>query len=83
MTPIFPMGLIEQEMSPERWIPIPEEVLEVLSLWRPTAHPRAPSRQALDTPARIFYKYEGVSPRRQPQAQHICSAGLLQQARGV
>jgi len=63
MTPIFPMGLIEQEMSPERWIPIPEEVLEVLSLWRPTPLIRAHRlEQALDTPARIFYKYEGVSP---------------------
>ncbi len=63
MAPIFPMGLIEQEMSAERWIPIPEEVLDILSIWRPTPVFRARRlEQALGTPARIFYKYEGVSP---------------------
>jgi len=60
---IFPMSLIEQEMSPERYIAIPEEVLEVYKLWRPTPLYRAHRlEKALQTPARIYYKYEGVSP---------------------
>ena len=63
LAPLFPMALIEQEMSPERYIPIPEEVLEVYKLWRPTPLYRAHRlEKALDTPARIYYKYEGVSP---------------------
>jgi tryptophan synthase beta chain len=63
LSPIFPMGLIEQEVSAEPEIEIPEEVREVYKLWRPTPLYRAhrPER-ALDTPARIYYKYEGVSP---------------------
>ncbi|MBI2914687.1 MAG: TrpB-like pyridoxal phosphate-dependent enzyme [Firmicutes bacterium] len=61
--PIFPMGLLEQEMSSERWIDIPEEVLDVYRLWRPTPLYRANRLEAaLKTPARIYYKYEGVSP---------------------
>jgi tryptophan synthase beta chain len=60
---IFPMSLIEQEMSTERWIDIPQEVLDVWSLWRPTPLIRATRWEAmLDTPAKIFYKYEGGSP---------------------
>jgi len=60
---LFPMALLEQEMSAERWIPIPEEVLEVYSLWRPTPLIRALSlERVLGTPAEIWYKYEGVSP---------------------
>ncbi|HEB95626.1 MAG TPA: TrpB-like pyridoxal phosphate-dependent enzyme [Sedimenticola thiotaurini] len=60
---IFPQALIEQEMSPERWIPIPEEVREVLRLWRPSPLYRARRlEQALGTPARIYYKNEAVSP---------------------
>ncbi|MFH1087136.1 MAG: TrpB-like pyridoxal phosphate-dependent enzyme [Chloroflexota bacterium] len=60
---VFPMALIEQEMSPQRYIDIPEEVLDVYRLWRPTPLYRAYRlEKALDTPARIFYKYEGVSP---------------------
>ncbi len=63
MTPIFPVGLLEQEMSPERWIDIPEEILEVYSLWRPTPLVRAfQLEEALGTKAKIYYKYEGVSP---------------------
>ena len=57
------MELIKQEVSQERWIEIPEEVRDVLRLWRPTPLYRARRfEKALDTPARIFYKYEGVSP---------------------
>lgn len=63
LAPIFPMGLLEQEMSAERWIKIPEPVLDVYSLWRPTPLYRAIKlEQALQTPAKIFYKYEGASP---------------------
>jgi tryptophan synthase beta chain len=63
LTPIFPMGLIEQEVSTERWIDIPEEVLQIYTLWRPTPLHRAKRlEEALGTPAKIYYKYEGVSP---------------------
>ena len=61
--PIFPMNLVEQEVSTERWIDIPEGILEVLNIWRPSPLVRAYAlEKALDTPARIYYKYEGVSP---------------------
>jgi tryptophan synthase beta chain len=57
------MGLIMQEVATERWVPIPEEVLEIYRLWRPSPLIRARRlEKALDTPARIYYKYEGVSP---------------------
>lgn len=60
---LFPMSLIMQEMSPERYIEIPEPVREIYKLWRPTPMFRARRlEQALDTPAHIYYKYEGVSP---------------------
>lgn len=63
LAPIFPMGLILQEVSQDRWIPIPEEVLDIYRLWRPTPLFRAERlEKVLGTPARIFYKYEGVSP---------------------
>ena len=57
------MNLIEQEVSQERWIDIPEEVLEMLALWRPSPLYRARRlEEALGTPARIYYKHEGFSP---------------------
>jgi len=60
---VFPMNLIEQEMSSERWIDIPQEVQAILRTWRPTPLVRAfKLEQALKTPARIYYKYEGASP---------------------
>jgi tryptophan synthase beta chain len=63
LEPIFPKAIIEQEMSGTRWMPIPEEVLNALALWRPTPLYRAIRlEQALNTPAKIFYKYEGTSP---------------------
>jgi len=63
LAPLFPMELIKQEMSTERWIDIPEEVQDVYRLWRPTTLFRAHRlEKALDTPAKIFYKYEGSSP---------------------
>ena len=62
LAPLFPMALIMQEVSTERWIEIPEEVQEVYRTWRPTALHRAYRlEKALDTPAKIFYKYEGTS----------------------
>jgi len=63
MLPLFPPGLLEQEMSSERWIPIPDEVRRIYQLWRPSPLVRAHRlEQALGTPARIYFKYEGVSP---------------------
>jgi tryptophan synthase beta chain len=63
MLAIFPMALIEQEMSPQRWIDIPDEVREIYKLWRPSPLYRAHRlEKVLGTPARIYYKYEGVSP---------------------
>ena len=63
LAPLFPMSLIMQEVSQDRWIDIPEEVREVYRLWRPSPLYRAVRlEKALGTPAKIFYKYEGVSP---------------------
>lgn len=63
LIPLFPMGLIEQEVSPERWISIPDEVREIYKLWRPSPLFRAHRlEKALGTPAKIYYKYEGGSP---------------------
>ena len=84
LTPIFPMGLIMQEVSPEPLIPIPEPVREAYKLWRPTPLYRARRlEQALGTRARIFYKYEGVSAAGShkpntavPQAYENAQAGI-------
>jgi tryptophan synthase beta chain len=63
LSAIFPMGLIMQEVSQERYIDIPEEVLEIYSLWRPSPLYRAYNlEKELGTPAKIYYKNEGVSP---------------------
>ncbi|MFP4071859.1 MAG: TrpB-like pyridoxal phosphate-dependent enzyme [Desulfovibrionales bacterium] len=63
LTPIFPMGVIEQELSPDRWIPIPEPVLDAYRLYRPTPLVRAERlERAIGTKCRIFYKNESVSP---------------------
>jgi tryptophan synthase beta chain len=63
MGAIFPPGLLEQETSTQRWIEIPQEVREILRLWRPSPLFRAHRLEAvLGTPAKIYYKYEGVSP---------------------
>ena len=62
LAPIFPMALIQQEFSPERYIEIPEEVQAIYRTWRPTVLHRAYRlEKALDTPAKIFFKYEGTS----------------------
>ncbi len=63
LSPIFPMEIIKQEASQERWIDIPEQVLDIYRLWRPAPLYRARNlEKLLDTPAKIYYKYEGVSP---------------------
>lgn len=63
LAPLFPQALIEQEVTDQRYIDIPDEVLEVYRLWRPSPLYRARRlEKALGTPARIYYKYEGVSP---------------------
>jgi len=63
LAPVFPQALIAQEVSQERWIEIPDEVQDVLRMWRPSPLYRAIRwEKALDTPAKIYYKWEGVSP---------------------
>jgi len=63
LAPLFPMALIQQEMSSDKYIEIPEEIQDVYRTWRPTTLFRAKKlEQALDTPAKIFYKFEGSSP---------------------
>ena len=84
MLAIFPMPLIEQEMSMQRWIDIPDEVREIYQLWRPSPLYRAHRlEKALGTPAKIYYKYEGVSPAGShkpnsaiPQAYYNKQAGI-------
>jgi tryptophan synthase beta chain len=84
LTPIFPMGLIEQEVSQAPEVEIPEEVRRAYGLWRPTPLYRARRlEQALGTPAKIFYKYEGTSPAGShkpntavPQAYENARAGV-------
>ncbi len=63
LAPVFPMNLIEQEVSTERWITIPDEVMNIYSIWRPSPLIRAVAlEKALGTPAKIYYKNESVSP---------------------
>jgi tryptophan synthase beta chain len=84
LTPIFPMGLILQEVSGEPQVEIPEEVREAYKLWRPTPLFRARRlERELDTPAHIYFKYEGVSPAGShkpntavPQAYENAKAGV-------
>ena len=60
---IFPENLVKQEMCPDRWVEIPDEVRDIYALWRPTPLYRARRLEAaLQTPAHIYYKYEGTSP---------------------
>lgn len=84
MEAIFSKGVVEQEVSTERWIEVPEPVREVLALWRPTPLLRSVRlERALDTPAHIYYKYEGASPAGShkpnsavPQAWYAKQAGI-------
>lgn len=81
---LFPMALIMQEMSPERWIEIPEPVREVYKLWRPTPFFRAHRlEQALGTPAHIYYKYEGASPVGSHKPNTAVAQAYYNKAEGV
>ncbi|MTW20093.1 TrpB-like pyridoxal phosphate-dependent enzyme [Allochromatium palmeri] len=81
---IFPRGVIEQEMSTEREIEIPEPVREVWRQWRPSPLYRARRlEQALQTPAKIFYKYEGVSPAGSHKANSAIAQAFYNKAEGV
>ena len=63
MTAIFPENIVRQEMCPDRFVDVPDEVRDIYALWRPTPLLRAVRlEKALQTPAHIYYKYEGVSP---------------------
>ncbi|NEB06488.1 pyridoxal-phosphate dependent enzyme, partial [Streptomyces sp. SID13726] len=63
LAPLFPLALVQQEVTTERYVEIPQTVREIYALWRPSPLVRARRlEQALGTPARIYYKYEGVSP---------------------
>jgi len=84
MARIFPDALIEQEVSRERWIPIPEEVRELLRLWRPSPLYRAHRLEAaLGTPAKIYYKYEGVSPAGSHKPNTALAQGWYNKQAGI
>src|SRR5215212_2398474 len=84
LSPIFPMGLIEQEVSTEPDIEIPEEVREVYRLWRPTPLHRARRlERELDTPAHVYYKYEGVSPAGSHKPNTAVAQAYYNQREGI
>ena len=75
LAPLFPMALIGQEVSTERYIEIPDPIRDVLAMWRPTPLFRADNLEAaLGTDCKIFYKYEGTSPP-DPQRRLIVTPG--------
>ncbi|MFA5794695.1 MAG: TrpB-like pyridoxal phosphate-dependent enzyme [Candidatus Brocadiia bacterium] len=84
LAPIFPMGLIKQEVSTERFIDIPDEVLEVYRMWRPTPLVRAYNLERyLGTPARIYYKNESVSPTGSHKPNTAVAQAYYNKAEGV
>jgi tryptophan synthase beta chain len=84
LKPIFPMGLIKQEVSRDRYIPIPQEVREIYRIWRPTPLYRARRlEQALKTPAEIYYKWEGVSPPGSHKPNSAVAQAYYNKAEGV
>jgi tryptophan synthase beta chain len=84
LAPLFPMALIKQEVSGERWIEIPDEVRDALKLWRPSPLFRARRlERALGTPARIYYKYEGVSPAGSHKPNTAIAQAYYNQKEGV
>ena len=84
LAPLFPMAIIGQEVSAERSIPIPDEVREIYRLYRPTPLFRAHRlERALDTPARIYYKYEGVSPAGSHKPNTAIAQAYYNKAEGV
>ena len=84
LSPLFPKALIEQEMSRERWVPIPAKVRELYQLWRPTPLHRAHGLEAaLGTPAHIYYKHEGVSPPGSHKPNTAIAQAYYNQAEGI
>ncbi|MCE5218804.1 TrpB-like pyridoxal phosphate-dependent enzyme, partial [bacterium] len=84
MAPLFPMALLAQEMSAERWHEIPDEVREVYKIWRPTPVFRAYAlEKALDTPAHIYYKNEGVSPAGSHKPNTAVAQAYYNKAEGI
>ncbi len=84
LTPLFPMALIGQEVSTDRWIDIPGPVLDTYRLWRPTPLIRALDlEQALGTPARIYYKYEGGSPAGSHKPNTAVAQAYYNKAEGI
>jgi tryptophan synthase beta chain len=84
LAPLFPMGLIAQEMSTDQWIDIPGEVLDILRLWRPTPLVRAERLEAaLGTPARIYYKDESISPAGSHKPNTAVAQAFYNKAEGV
>ncbi len=84
LAPLFPMEVILQEVSTERYIEIPQPVLDILRQWRPSPLFRARRlEKALDTPARIFYKYEGVSPVGSHKPNTAVAQAFYSSAQGV
>jgi tryptophan synthase beta chain len=84
LAPLFPMELIRQEASTEKWIPIPDEIREIYRLWRPTPLIRARRlEKALDTPARIYFKYEGASPAGSHKLNTAVAQAYYNKAEGI
>ena len=84
LAPLFPMALIGQEVTGDRYVDIPGGILDVLRLWRPSPLMRARRlEQALDTPAKIFYKYEGVSPAGSHKPNTAVAQAFYNHAEGV
>ena len=84
LAPIFPMGLIQQEVSRERWVEIPGPVRDIYRLWRPSPLYRAHRlEQALGTPAHIYYKWEGVSPAGSHKPNTAVAQAYYNQQEGV
>ncbi|MCY3719545.1 MAG: TrpB-like pyridoxal phosphate-dependent enzyme [Anaerolineaceae bacterium] len=84
LAPLFPMALIGQEVSQERYVDIPDEVREIYKLWRPTPLLRARRlEKALDTPAHVYYKYEGVSPSGSHKLNTATAQAWYNRAEGI
>jgi tryptophan synthase beta chain len=84
LAPLFPMGLIAQEVSTDQWIDIPGEVLDILRVWRPTPLVRAERLEtALGTPARIYYKDESLSPAGSHKPNTAVAQAFYNKAEGV
>ena len=84
LAPLFPMELIKQEVSTDRWVDIPDEILDVLTIWRPTPLVRCTNlEKALGTPARIYYKNESVSPPGSHKPNTAVAQAYYNKAEGV